>query len=208
VKYLSDETIQAALEPYGVPVSAVLCDQIRSYIDLLLRWNQKTTLTSVTNPIEILRFHFGESFFAATAVPIRHGRLADVGSGAGFPTVPIRMVSEGMSVILIESNQKKAAFLAEIVRELGLRSVEVRRCRMEEIKLKDENIDFVTARALGIDDRFLNWSHDNLNHDGSVVLWLGATDASEISRKIGWKWADRIHIPQSEKRVILHGSKI
>jgi 16S rRNA (guanine527-N7)-methyltransferase len=208
VKHLSDETIQAALQPYGAPVSAVLCDQIRAYIDLLLRWNQKTSLSSVTNPVEILRFHFGESFFAATAVPIRHGRLADVGSGAGFPAVPIRMVSEGMSVILIESNQKKATFLAEIVRELGLQSVEVRRGAMEDTKLKDANIDFVTARALGIDDSFLNWSRENLNQAGSVVLWLGATDASDISKKVGWKWADRIRIPQTERRVILHGSKI
>jgi 16S rRNA (guanine527-N7)-methyltransferase len=208
VKHLSNQTIEAALKPYGVPVSASLFDQIRIYIDLLLRWNQKTSLTTVTEPDAILRFHFGESLIAAATVPIRHGRLADVGSGAGFPAVPIRMVSQGISVILIESNQKKATFLAEIVRELDLKGVEVRRCRMEEIELNDEKLDFITARALGIDDVFLNWSGKHLNQHGSVVLWLGSSDASEISKRIGWKWADPLRIPQSDKRVILSGSKI
>src|SRR5271156_2910307 len=108
MKQLSIDTIRAALKPYGVAANDLLCEQIRMYIDLLLRWNQKTSLTTVTDPTEILRFHFGESLFAAGCVPIRHGRLADVGSGAGFPAVPIRMVSEGLEVILVESNQKKA----------------------------------------------------------------------------------------------------
>src|SRR5271166_2654316 len=110
MKQLQNNTIQATLTPYDVTASDLLCDQIRTYIDLLLHWNQKTSLTTVTDPTEILRFHFGESFFAVGSVPIRHGRLADVGSGAGFPAVPIRMVSEGLSAILVESNQKKATF--------------------------------------------------------------------------------------------------
>src|SRR5271170_4191015 len=158
VKQLSSEAIIRAIQTYGITASARLCDQIRMYIDLLLRWNQKTSLTTVTDPEQVLRFHFGESLLAVAAVPIRHGRLADVGSGAGFPAVPIRMVSDDLSVILIESNQKKATFLAEVVRELQLQNVEVRRCRMEDVNLSDTRVDFLTARALGIDEDFLNWS--------------------------------------------------
>jgi 16S rRNA (guanine527-N7)-methyltransferase len=208
VKQLSDETISATLRPYGVSATTLLCEQIRVYIDLLLRWNQKTSLTTVTDPTEILRFHFGESVLAVPTVPIRHGRLADVGSGAGFPAVPIRMVSEQLSVILIESNQRKATFLMEIVRALELEHVDVRRSRMEDVSLSDEKIDFITARALGIDDDFLNWAHNSLTVSGYVVLWLGDSDANKISQKSGWKWADPIRIPQSDKRIILHGSKI
>ena len=207
MKTLSRITIEAALKPYGVTASRLLCEQITTYIDLLLRWNKKTSLTTVIEPDEILRVHFGESLIAVAAIPIRHGRLADVGSGAGFPAVPIRMASEDLSVILIESNQKKATFLQEVVRELCLKNVEVRRCRMEDVLLHDENFDFVTARALGIDNTFLIWSHNALNSTGSVVLWLGDTDAGRISLNTGWKWSDPIRIPQSERRVILRGSK-
>jgi 16S rRNA (guanine527-N7)-methyltransferase len=208
VKQLSDEAIEQALRPYGVSVAPPLCNQIRVYIDLLLRWNQKTSLTTVTDPAEILRFHFGESLLAVATVPIRHGRLADVGSGAGFPAVPIRMVSAGLSAILIESNQKKATFLMEIVRALELDNVDVRRSRMDSVSLAEAKADFITARALGIDATFLKWAHNSLNLRGSVVLWLGATDADAISRKSGWKWGDSIRIPQSDRRVILAGSKI
>jgi 16S rRNA (guanine527-N7)-methyltransferase len=208
VKQLSNETIERALRPYGVSVAPLLCDQIRVYVDLLLRWNQKTSLTTVTDPTEILRFHFGESLLAVSTVPIRHGRLADVGSGAGFPAVPIRMVSERLSIILIESNQKKATFLMEVARALGLEHIDVRRSRMDSVSLNQERVDFITARALGINDEFLNWAHNCLNSRGSVVLWLGASDADEISQKRGWKWADPIRIPQSIQRVILHGSKL
>src|SRR5271170_4508027 len=109
VKQLSSEAIIRVLQTYGITASARLCDQIRTYIDLLLRWNQKTSLTTVTDQEQVLRFHFGESILA----------------------VPIRMVCDDLSVILIESNQKKATFLAEVVRELQLQNVEVRRSRME-----------------------------------------------------------------------------
>src|SRR5277367_1960138 len=124
---LSNDIIEASIQPYRVTTTALLCDQIRTYIDLLLRWNQKTSLTTVTDQEQVLRFPFGERILAVPAVPIRHGRLADVGSGAGFPAVPIRMVCDDLSVILIESNQKKATFLAEVVRELQLEHVGVRR---------------------------------------------------------------------------------
>jgi 16S rRNA (guanine527-N7)-methyltransferase len=206
VKQLSNDIIDSSLRPYGVTATALLCDQIRTYIALLLRWNKKTSLTAVTDPIDILCFHFGESFLAAATVPIRHGRLADVGSGAGFPAVPIRMVSEDLNVILIESNQKKATFLAEVVRELRLEHVEVRRSRMADIDLGDAKVEFVTARAVGIDNGFLNWSRGSLSPHGSVVLWLGDSDAVRISREDGWNWVDPIRIPQSERRVILRGS--
>jgi 16S rRNA (guanine(527)-N(7))-methyltransferase RsmG len=208
MKQLSNAMIEATLRPYNVAASPVLCDQIRIYIDLLLRWNRKTSLTTVTDPIEILRFHFGESLLATTAVPIRHGRLADVGSGAGFPAVPIRMVSDDLSVILIESNQKKATFLAEVVRELQLKQVDIRRHRMEDLNLSNDPVDFVTARALGIDDKFIKWSRRSLNERGSLVLWLGESDSDRISQTRTWKWRQPIRIPQSEKRFIVCGEKI
>jgi 16S rRNA (guanine(527)-N(7))-methyltransferase RsmG len=207
VKQLSNNAIVGALQPYGITASARLCDQIRTYIDLLLRWNQKTSLTTVTDPEEVLRFHFGESLLAVPSVPIRHGRLADVGSGAGFPAVPIRMVFDKLSVILIESNQKKATFLAEVARELQLQNVEVRRSRMEDVCFGELHVDFVSARAVRIDDEFLNWSHRSLNSAGSLVLWLGQEDASDISKKHNWKWERPIRIPHSDRRVILHGTK-
>src|SRR5580698_7682124 len=127
MRHLSNDAIIRDLKAYGITASTRLCEQIRVYIDLLLRWNKKTSLTTVTQPEDIARFHFGESLLAVPSVPIRHGRLADVGSGAGFPAVPIRMFSKDLSVILIESNVKKATFLMEIARALEFENMDVRR---------------------------------------------------------------------------------
>src|SRR5271155_1161393 len=114
---LSASQIEKALAPYGLRVSPGLSASIRGYIAILLRWNSKISLTTVVEPLEILKFHFGESFFAAAAVPITHSRLADVGSGAGFPGLPLAMLIPQLEVVLIESNLKKATFLSEGIRE-------------------------------------------------------------------------------------------
>jgi 16S rRNA (guanine527-N7)-methyltransferase len=205
--HIPDNSIKQALLPYFSPVSPLLCDQVRLYIDLLLRWNRRISLTTVTDPSEILRFHFGESLFAVPSVPIRHGRLADVGSGAGFPAVPIRMAVEGLSVLLIESNQKKAAFLAELTRELHLQNVEVYRGRMESVAVSTNLFDYISARALGDHEKLLRWSNTRLNPEGRVVLWLGAADAAKISNLNEWSWESPTKIPATDRRVILTGSK-
>src|ERR1700722_6272713 len=108
---LSDLRIAKILGAYGVATSPALADSIRNYISMLLRWNSKISLTTVVDPVDILKFHFGESLFANSGVPISFGRLADVGSGAGFPGLPLGIFLPDLEVVLIESNLKKATFL-------------------------------------------------------------------------------------------------
>jgi 16S rRNA (guanine527-N7)-methyltransferase len=202
---LSDLKIAEMLSGYGVAASPKLAGSIRTYISILLRWNSKVSLTTVVDPIEILKFHFGESLFAVSKVPISHGRLADVGSGAGFPGLPLAMLLPDLEVILIESNMKKATFLSEVVRELKIANVTVRRERFEKIGENGE-LDFVTARALGSHDELLNWSSGALKASGKVILWLGERDAASVATGKGWHLASPISIPESERRVLLIGS--
>ena len=204
---LSDDFIAQTLRPYSVSTTPQLSESIRTYIDLLLRWNRKIALTTITDPAEILRFHFGESMFAISQVPIRHGRLADVGTGAGFPAVPIGMVVPDLECILIESNQKKATFLAEVVRTLKLDHVKVYRDRMESYPVSSLSLDFSISRALGIHENFLSWSAARLNPSGKVILWLGDDDASKILANSSWSWSPPMKIPDSQRRVLLMGSK-
>ena len=202
---LSNGRIVGLLANYGVSASETLAESIRAYISLLLRWNAKISLTTVVDPIEILKFHFGESLFAAAKVQIFDGRLADVGSGAGFPGLPLAMLSPNLEVVLIESNLKKAAFLSEVLRELKIENAAVWRGRVEDLKDK-EAFDFVTARALGIHGEFLKWSRAALNLNGNVILWLGERDAKQISASPEWTWRGQIEIPDSIQRVLLIGS--
>jgi 16S rRNA (guanine527-N7)-methyltransferase len=203
---LSNQEIIDSLAIYGIAANMELCDQIRAYIATLLRWNQKISLTTVSDLSEIVRFHFGESFFAASAVPIRHGRLADVGSGAGFPGLAIRILIHQIDLVLIESNVKKAAFLSEVSRELCLDRVEVFHGRMEEFQETSPRLDFITARALGQHEKLLEWSGSHLNLSGKLILWLGEEDSAAISRDPAWSWDKPIKLPESQRRVLLVGS--
>ena len=204
---LTDPLISSVLAVYGFAPSSEMCGSIRTYVDLLLRWNQKIALTAIVDPIEILRLHFGESLFGIAAVPIRHGRLADVGTGAGFPAIPISMAIPHLACTLIESNQKKATFLAEVVRTLQLRQIDIFRGRMEDFPEPSAPFDFVVSRALGIHQEFLNWSGRHLSAEGEVIFWIGEDDGAKVSQNSDFSWNPRIRIPSSDRRVLLIGSK-
>jgi 16S rRNA (guanine527-N7)-methyltransferase len=202
---LSDKVISDELLVYGASAKAEVCSAIRAYIPLLLHWNRKISLTTVTDPIEILRFHFGESIFAASAFINQNGRLADVGSGAGFPGIPLKLLIPALRVILIESNAKKAAFLAEVVRDLGIEGVEVYRGRFEELGLEGQEFDFITARAVGMHEKLVKWAEGAIKVGGSLILWLGQNDALQVSKGKSWQWRRPMVIPGSRSRTVLVG---
>jgi 16S rRNA (guanine527-N7)-methyltransferase len=206
MKNVPDLLLANTLLPYGVRADQNLGARIRAYISLLLLWNKAVSLTTITDPLEILKFHFGESFFAVSNVPIREGRLADVGSGAGFPGIPVRMLIPRLDLTLIESSAKKCAFLSEVARKLELDHVSVLHSRMEDVQVGADRFDFITARALGNYRDLLSWASDNLGHDGKLVLWLGEDEAGKISREPDWLWHRPVLIPGSRGRYILAGS--
>ena len=165
-------------------------------------------LTAITDPEEIARFHFGESMFAASAVPIRNGRLADIGSGPGFPSIPLSMVNGSIISVPIESNSKKSTFQSEVARQLSLGNVHPHRGRMEDFPISDARFDWIAARALGDFPSLLHWSAQSLAPSGSIVLWLGANDAATLAKNKDWRWNEPIPIPDSGRRMILIGSRL
>jgi 16S rRNA (guanine527-N7)-methyltransferase len=205
---LTSAQITDALKPYGIAPSIDLIKGVRTYTELLLKWNRSISLTSVTDVEQILRFHFGESLFALSMLPVEKSRLADVGSGAGFPGIPLAMTSPSLTVTLIESNAKKYAFLNEVIRELKLRNVTALHSRMEEIKAPTRAFDIVSARALGKFEDLLWWAQKELALGGRIALWVGSEDATDISADSKWTWSAPAPIPGSQRRYILIGSPI
>ena len=126
---LTEARIATLLEPYlapgtgAAPVPPSLYAQLSAYLDLLLKWNARTNLTAIREPEEMVRRHFGESLFAGMHLGTRlspGASLLDFGSGAGFPGLPIQLLHPEFQVTLAESQGKKASFLREAVRTLGL----------------------------------------------------------------------------------------
>src|SRR5262249_12377384 len=103
----SENAILRALGEFQLSADSQQVQQIQQYIALLLKWNEKINLTAIPAPLEILYRHFCESMFGAIAIPVDKCRLADVGSGGGFPGVPMKIIRPDLDVVLIESNIKK-----------------------------------------------------------------------------------------------------
>jgi 16S rRNA (guanine527-N7)-methyltransferase len=205
IKPLSDERIELLLRPYGGSVGAALCEQMRIYISTLLFWNEKISLTTVTDPEQIVRVHFGESFFAARVEGIAKGRVADIGTGAGFPGIPIRMVSSEVELTLVEPVAKKTAFLGEVVRKIGISGVSIIRCRMEEMPVVTGGFDFVTARALGQYERLLQWAKTRLAENGRVILLIGEGEVERLAKLPDWQWQNPVRVPETEGKLVFAG---
>jgi len=197
--------IRRALEEFKLPAYDDQILQIQQYIGILLTWNDKVNLTAIRDPLEILYRHFCESMFAGISVPVEKGRLADVGSGGGFPGLPLKILRPGLQVFLIESNLKKATFLAEVIRELGLTDTQVLVRRYEELGEELAPLDFVCARALGEFPLFLNWAHSSQIAAKQVILWIGANDLAGIQKVDTWDWLEPIPVPNSLRRLLLVG---
>ena len=203
---LNAEKIQRALGEFQLSVNDAQVIQIQQYISILLHWNEKINLTAIRDPLEILYRHFCESMYAAIAVPLDHGRLADVGSGGGFPGIPLKIIRPELRVFLVESSLKKATFLAEVVREIGLPDTQVLVRRYEELGEEVAPLDFVCSRALGEFPAFLDWARSQQIAAKQVILWIGARDLTEIQKIRTWEWREPIAVPHSLRRLLLVGS--
>ncbi len=196
---LTEARIASLLAPYlqpldGCPLVAVPPDlfvQLGLYLDLLLRWNERTNLTAVRDAEIIVTRHFGESLLLARLLPPEAVTLLDLGSGAGFPGVPCQLLHPGLRVTLAESQGKKAAFLREVVRHLHL-PTRVHAGRAEALSAL--SFDVVTLRAVDKMDRALLLAADL----GRQVLLLTTT-----SGLCGLKVSvlRQIEVPHSESRV-------
>jgi 16S rRNA (guanine527-N7)-methyltransferase len=205
---IGDRQICEALSAFGISPIGDQIAQIREYVLLLLKWNQSVSLTSVTDPVEIVGRHFGESMYASKLLPVENCRLADVGTGAGFPGLALKIACPSVHVTLIESNKKKCAFLAEVVRALGFTGIEIRPERFEQIRPETLMANIITSRAVGEFKQLLRWSAKALARRGHVVLWLGAEDSTRVAGDRGWTWQPAVRLPDSQRRFILIGRLI
>jgi len=209
-------------------------DRISIYIDLLLRWNARINLTAIREPGEIVTRHFGESLFAAsrllpvsgaTAARPEQSRVAplvgeseaspeirdsqcvvDLGSGAGFPGIPLKIFSPQTAVTLIESNHKKATFLREVIHALTLTSIDVFPNRAETYPRASASL--VTLRAVERFDEILPVAQSLLAPAGRLALLIGESQAPIARQTLrSLAWSSPILLPESQSRALLVGTQ-
>jgi len=199
-------SLDELLSPFiSRPLDAETLHQFKAYLDLLLKWNAKINLTAVRNAEEIVQRHFGESLFAAGQLQLDAvSTLIDFGSGAGFPGLPIKIVAPHLQVTLIESQQKKATFLREVIRNLHLDNVAVYAGRAEESSLKSQ---IVTIRAVEKFEAALPIAASMVDAGGKLTLLIGSTQSQIASNALPqFAWSNPVSIPRSRERVVLIGS--
>ena len=150
--------------------------KLLAYLDLLAKWNRAYNLTAVRNPEDMVSRHLLDSL---VVLPYLHGNtLADLGSGAGLPGIPLAIARPGLRVTLIESSGKKARFLREAVRSLPFANVTVQQARVQDAPGR---YDTVTARAFASLADMLAWGGHLLGDDGRWLALKGHADAAEIA---------------------------
>src|ERR1700681_1364776 len=204
----SESSIRKTLSEFQIEADADQITHIREYIRLLLVWNEKVNLTAIRDPLEILHRHFCESMFATKVVDLGQCRLVDIGTGAGFPGLALKILLPEAQIILVESNIKKATFLAEVVRALGITGANVMVSRYEELGEEIAPVDFLLVRALGEFEVFLKWAASERGDAKKVILWLGASDVEEVRKRSQWAWESAVSVPQSLRRGLLIGTRV
>jgi len=202
----------AGREESSVASSAILSPRqlqnILTYIDLLIRWNSSMNLTAVRRPEEIITRHFGESLFTARHIfPLASEdcRLIDVGSGAGFPGLPIKIWAPQIHLALIESNQKKATFLREAVRTLTLTNVDVFGARAENFP---STAEVVTLRAVEHFAQILPVAARLVAPKGCLALLIGGSQVDQARDLIPTlAWGSPIQTPLAANTVLLLGRR-
>jgi 16S rRNA (guanine527-N7)-methyltransferase len=206
-----DETrLRQLLEPFDLELSSTQEDQILAYLHLLLRWNEKINLTAIRDPEECVTRHFGESLFLAKSLPL-HGSLLDIGSGAGFPGLALKIVFPGISITLLEPVAKKRAFLKEAARACGFTHVEVRGDRLEDFvhATPAPAFDFATMRAVGSLDVLVPIAAKCIKANGKLLLWLSQEQAARLAPiGCGIAWSEPLHIPLTRTGEVWRGTKL
>ena len=208
LRQMTTDRIRELLAPFlgGEALSDQQLRFVSEHLELLLKWNLTINLTAISDPGQILTRHFGESLFAARTLarnsPLS-GSLIDFGSGAGFPGIPIKIWAPGLEVTLIEARQKKATFLREVARTLGIAGLEIANQRAEVLGLR---ADVVTMRAVEKFDRSLPVASSLVKRGGRLALLIGAQQVPTASSLLPeLSWGEPITIPQSSERVVIVG---
>ena len=200
-------------------LSQAQLQDISTYIDILFRWNSRINLTAIRSEEEIVTRHFGESLFAArhlfpNVYPVSSSvspvlkdlvRLADLGSGAGFPGLPIKLWAPDIALTLIESNSNKATFLKEISRSLTLTNVDIQNVRAEALPPATFNV--VTLRAVERFTESLAVASTLLAPAGHFALLIGSSQMDQARTALPrLSWDQPVLIPTSQSRIMLIGT--
>jgi 16S rRNA (guanine527-N7)-methyltransferase len=192
------ELLHRELNPW-MSLTELQIGQLYQHYRLLVQWNQRMNLTTVKPGPEMVIRHYCESLLFAAHLPSKNDQISllDLGSGAGFPGVPMAVLRPDWYFALVESSKRKAVFLRESSRHL--QNVSVLAERMEQV---GQPSDWIVARAVDPEEVLLNVPRLASN----IGLMLGEDDFSSIRQDSRIAWAEPVRLPWGDRRLCVYGS--
>ncbi|MGM9858196.1 MAG: 16S rRNA (guanine(527)-N(7))-methyltransferase RsmG [Bacilli bacterium] len=177
--------MQSLLLEKGIKVTDEMIDNFQKYLALLMEWNQKINLTALKTEEEIIEKHFYDSLLMAEEIKFDDQSLLDVGTGAGFPGIPLKIVFEDLFVTLLEPTLKRVNFLDIVIKELGLKKIVTINKRAEDyVKDARSYYDLVTARAVSRLNMLLELCMPLVKVDGLFLAMKGSKGEEEIQESV------------------------
>lgn len=202
---LSAERIETEARLFRLSLTEEVIDQVLIYLELLRKWNKKVNLTGIRSDEDALRLHFLESFFAAGQLPQGNLRVVDVGSGAGFPGLAMKIVRPELRMVLLDSRRKKVLFQEEVARRLGMRHVACYALHLREGLPFLEQADAVCWRGLKLEGKDFDFLKENTSWHCLYLCFQGAEERAE--RALQGCEIRKVSIPGSEHRTALLARK-
>jgi 16S rRNA (guanine527-N7)-methyltransferase len=182
---MDKDFLKQSAEHLGISLNDAQLDKFSVYHKELLNWNEKINLVSEKSAKDLVSRHFLDSLTALRFIDKQNARVLDIGSGAGFPGIPLKIACPSLKVYLLESNRKKTSFLKYIIRKLQLDEVIVINNRAEHLMKNDtwkEFFDFLVSRAAVHLEEIINFSVFFLAAEGQFIALKGEGVESEFSQ--------------------------
>jgi 16S rRNA (guanine527-N7)-methyltransferase len=175
------ELLKNGIKELGLPCSEEQASAFMTYLSELKKWNRAYNLTALKTDADIIIKHFLDSLLYLKALPPGTLKLADAGSGAGFPGIPLKIVRPEIVITLIESSGKKTAFLRHITRQLNLSGTNVIEQRLEHLgKEFEKGFDVIVSRATFCAADFLKMACPYVKDNGRLILNKGPKVSEEL----------------------------
>ena len=193
---MNKELFIEELKKLGIDITEEQLNKLNSFYKLLIEWNEKINLTRITEENEVYLKHFYDSLTIKKVIDLNDVEtLCDVGTGAGFPGIVLKIMYPHLKITLVDSLQKRVNYLNSIIKDLELDNIKAIHSRGEDFK---EKFDVVTARAVANIEKLVTYTMHLLNKDGQLVAMKGNIE-EELTESVQQKLSKKYQIKQIEK---------
>jgi 16S rRNA (guanine527-N7)-methyltransferase len=197
---MNKELFIEELNKLGITITEEQLNKLNKFYKLLIEWNEKINLTRITEENEVYLKHFYDSLTIKKVIDLNEvNTLCDVGTGAGFPGIVLKIMYPHLKITLVDSLQKRVNYLNTIIKDLELENIHAIHSRGEDFK---EKFDVVTARAVANIEKLVTYTMHLVNKDGQLVAMKGNIE-EELTQEVQQKLSKKYQIKQIEKFLLL-----